>query len=79
MLLTELLKWFNTYVLMSEMFQQLQFTICTFGEDWGAKRFHNLLDRDILVCELISCGTRCRRISLTCAVFTPRRRFEFQG
>ena len=38
------------------MFQELEFTIGSFGEDRSAERLHNLLDRNRLLCELVFGG-----------------------
>lgn len=39
---------------MSQVFQQLELSVGSLGQDWGAERLHDLLDGDILVCELIA-------------------------
>ena len=49
-----------THILMLQMLQQLQFTICSFRQDWRAERLHDLLDRHILSCKLIFGRTRSR-------------------
>jgi hypothetical protein len=38
---------------MSEVLQELEFSIGSFGEDGGRERLHDLLDRDRLACQLI--------------------------
>ena len=43
----------RSYVLVLEMLQQLELTVCTLGEHWRAERLHNLLDRHCLPGELI--------------------------
>lgn len=43
----------STYVLMLQVLQELQFTIRSFRQDRRAEGFHDLLDRNILSCELI--------------------------
>lgn len=40
---------------MFEVLQELQLAVCSLCENRSAERLHNLLDSDILVCELISC------------------------
>lgn len=47
----------GAHVLMLEVLEQLELTICTLGKHGGAEGLHDLLDRDILVGELISGGT----------------------
>jgi len=42
-----------TDIFMSKMFEKLQFTVSSLGEDRRAKGLHNLLDRHGLVCELV--------------------------
>lgn len=42
---------------MAQMFQELQFAICSLGQDGCAERLHNLLDGDGRSGQLISCGT----------------------
>jgi hypothetical protein len=41
------------HVFMSQMFEELQFSVCSLGEDGGAEGLHDLLDRHGLVSELI--------------------------
>ena len=45
-----------TYVLVSEMLQELQFPICPLRQDRRAEGFHDLFDRHGLAGELILCG-----------------------
>lgn len=47
----------GTYVLMLDVFQQLEFAIGAFAEDGCAKGFHDLLYRHGGLCELVLCGT----------------------
>lgn len=47
----------GTNILMAEMLQKLQFAIRPFRKYGRAKRLHNLLHGDGLVCQLISGGT----------------------
>lgn len=42
---------------MAQMFQELQFAICSLGQDGCAERLHNFLDGDGRSGQLISCGT----------------------
>jgi hypothetical protein len=39
-----------------EVLQELQFSVGSFGKDWGTEGLHDLLDGDILVRELVSGG-----------------------
>ena len=41
------------HILVSEVLEKLQFAVCALGENRGAERFHDLLDGDGLVGELI--------------------------
>jgi hypothetical protein len=41
------------YVLVLEMLQQLQLSICSLGQDWRAERLHDFLNRHRLPSELI--------------------------
>ena len=41
------------YILMTEMFEELQLAICPLGQDGSAEGFHNLLDGNGLAGELI--------------------------
>lgn len=43
----------KAYVLMSEVLEQLQLSVSTLGEDRGAERLHDLLDRDRLAGQLV--------------------------
>lgn len=43
----------RTYILMLQMLQQLQFSVCSLGEYRCAEGLHDLLDRNILSRELI--------------------------
>ena len=38
---------------MPKMLQELQFSVGSLRQDWGGKRFHDLLDGDGLLCQLI--------------------------
>lgn len=49
------LEWTNVF--MAEVLEQLELTIGSFRQDWGAKGFHDLLDSDRLVGELVFCRT----------------------
>jgi len=42
-----------TYVLMLQMLEQFQLTVCSLGQDGCAERLHDLLHRHSLPCELI--------------------------
>lgn len=42
---------------MSQVLEQLEFSICSLGQDWSAEWLHNLLDRNSLVGELVLGGT----------------------
>lgn len=44
-------------VLVSQVLEQLQFTVGPLGQDGGAERLHDLFDGNILAGELISGGT----------------------
>jgi hypothetical protein len=44
-----------SYVLVSEMLEELQFSVCALGEDGSAKGLHDLLDGNGLAGELILC------------------------
>ena len=46
------------------MFEQLEFAICPFGEDWGAERFHDLLDSHRRAGELILRRTTPARLAI---------------
>ena len=48
-------------VLVSQVLQQLQLSVCSLSQDRSAERLHDLLDCDILVGELVLGGTaeRC--------------------
>jgi hypothetical protein len=46
-----------SYILMSQMLEELQFSVCALGEDGGAEGLHDLLDGHGLVGELIFGGT----------------------
>lgn len=41
---------------MFQMLQQLQFTVCSLGQDWRAEGLHNLLHSDALVGEVVFGG-----------------------
>jgi len=43
----------KTYILMLQMLQKLQFSVCSLGQNRRAERLHNLLYSDILAGELI--------------------------
>jgi len=43
----------RTHILMLQMLQQLQFSVCSLGQDGCAERLHDLLDCDILSRETI--------------------------
>ena len=43
------------YILVPQMLQKLQLSVCPLGQDRSAKGFHDLLDRHSLVRELILC------------------------
>jgi len=45
-----------TYILMSEVLQQLQLPVCPLRQNWSAEGLHDLFDRDRLAGELILCG-----------------------
>lgn len=47
----------QSYVLVTEMFQEFEFSVSTLREDRSAERLHDLFHRDGLACELILCGT----------------------
>lgn len=40
-------------VLVPQVLEQLQLSVCSLGQDRGAERLHDLLDGDILSSELI--------------------------
>lgn len=46
----------QTYVLMSQVLEQLQLTVCSLGENGSAEGLHNLLDGNILVGKLVTGG-----------------------
>jgi len=46
-------KW-ATDILVLQVLQELQFAICSLGEDWRAEGLHDLLDGDILAGQLVS-------------------------
>lgn len=48
----------RAHIFVLEMLEELQFSVCSFGENWGAEGLHDLLDGNILVGELISCGAK---------------------
>jgi hypothetical protein len=54
----------GTNILVLEMLQQLQFSVCPLCQDRSAERLHDLLDGNILVGELIPCGTVSRESTL---------------
>jgi hypothetical protein len=39
-----------------EVLQKLQFSVGSFGEDWGAEGLHDLLDGNVLVRQLVAGG-----------------------
>ena len=41
---------------MLEMLEKFELTVGPLGKDWCAERLHDLLDGDILACELIPGG-----------------------
>ena len=43
------------YIFVPQMLKKLQLSVCPLGQDRGAERLHNLLDRHSLVRELILC------------------------
>jgi hypothetical protein len=43
----------RSYVLVLEMFQELQLSVCSLGKDRRAERFHDLFNRYRLAGELI--------------------------
>jgi len=43
----------HPYILMTQMFEKLQFSVGAFRQDRGAERFHYFLDGDSLTGELI--------------------------
>lgn len=43
-------------ILVSEVLEELELTVCALGQDGGAEGLHDLLDGDILVCQLIAGG-----------------------
>lgn len=49
-----------TDILVFQVLQQLQFSVCALGEDWSTEGLHNLLNGHVLVRELIS-GRASRR------------------
>lgn len=42
-------------IFVSKVLQQLEFSVCPFGQDGSAEWLHDLLDGDILAGELILC------------------------
>jgi hypothetical protein len=46
----------KTHILMLQVLQELQFAVCSLGQDWRAERLHNLLHSDALVGEVIFGG-----------------------
>jgi hypothetical protein len=55
----------KTHILMLQMLQELQFSVCSLGQNRGAERLHNLLYSDILVGELIFGGAIQKRASIS--------------
>lgn len=53
----------GSHILMLEMLQQLQLTVRALRQDRSAEGLHNLLDRNMLACELIL-GRAGRRKSI---------------
>jgi len=43
-------------ILVSKVLEELEFTVCALGQDGGTEGLHDLLDSDILVCQLIAGG-----------------------
>lgn len=43
-----------THIFVSQVLQQLEFSVCALGQDGRAEGLHDLLDGDILVRELIA-------------------------
>lgn len=48
----------GTYVLVLDVFEELELTVGALAEDRGAEWLHDLLDRDGGACELVLGGTR---------------------
>ena len=46
----------ETYILVLDVFQELELPVGAFGEDGGAEGLHNLLDRDLGAGELVLSG-----------------------
>jgi hypothetical protein len=44
-----------TDILVFEMFEKLQLAVGALRQDWSTERLHDLLNRNILPCELIFC------------------------
>jgi hypothetical protein len=44
-----------SHIFVPQMFQELELTVGTLGQDGGAKRLHNLFNRHGLAGELIFC------------------------
>jgi hypothetical protein len=49
----------KSYILMPQVFEQLQLSVCSLGQDRCAEGLHNLLDSDRLSCELIFGRAAC--------------------
>ena len=46
----------KTYILMLQVLQKLQFSVCSLRQDGGTERLHDLLNRNILASQLILGG-----------------------
>lgn len=57
----------KTYILVSQVLEQLQLTVCALGEDRRAEGLHDLLDGHRLAGQLVLCGT-AGRVSLGAAM-----------
>jgi hypothetical protein len=43
----------STDILVLQVLEELQLTICSFRQHWGREWFHDLLDRDALAGKLV--------------------------
>ena len=67
----------SAYVFVPEVLQKLQLSIRTLGEDWSAERLHDLLDSNILVCQLVACrAIEVSRLASSPLPYSPRFPFS---
>jgi hypothetical protein len=52
----------STNILVFEMLEQLQLSVGPLGQDRRAERLHDLLDGDILVCQLVPSRAKSHQI-----------------